>query len=105
MPLKILRVANPMICKALLPYLNLLHLPQLIRIPTFNKLHSSLHRDFVRRREQQMEMVRHDDKLVQQIFPLIAIADYYLDQKARPSFDAKDRQASPRNRRDEKCTL
>ncbi len=91
MPLKILRITNPMIRKALLPYLNLLHLPQPVRISTLDKLHRPLHRDFVRRREQQMDMVRHDDKLVQQIFSLIAIADHYFDQKPRPSFDAKDR--------------
>ncbi len=91
MPLEILRIANPMVRKALLPYLNLLHLPQLIRISTLKKLHSPLQRDFVRRREQQMEMVRHDDKLVQQIFPLIAIAGHYLNQKPRPSFDPKNR--------------
>ncbi len=105
MPPKILRVTNPMIRKALLPYLNLLHLPQAIGISTLDKLHSSLQRDSVRRREQQMDMVRHNDKLVQQIFPLIAIADYYLNQKPRTSFDAKDWQASPGDRRDEKCTL
>ena len=50
-------------------------------------------------------MVWHDDKLVQQIFPLISIPEQHLNQKPRPGFDTKDRQALPCNRRNEKCTL
>ena len=54
MSLKILGVSNVMIRITFLPDL-------------------PLHRDFDRGREQQMNMVGHSDKLMQQIFPLIAI--------------------------------
>jgi len=94
-----------MIRKTLLPNLNLLHLPQRIRISTFDKLHNPLQRDFRRRRKQQMNMVRHNNKFVQQIFPLIAIPEQHLDQKPSPRLDTKDGQALPRNGCDEKRTL
>jgi hypothetical protein len=52
-----------------------------------------------------MNMVRHHDKLVQQVFPLIAIPEKNLDQQARPRFNAKDGYALPRNRCNEKSTF
>ncbi len=95
MPLVILRISNPMIRKALLPDLNPLHFPKPIRIPSLKKLHSPLQRDFDCGREQHMKVIRHNHKLVQQIFPLITIPEQYLDQELRPKFDTEDGQALP----------
>jgi hypothetical protein len=51
-----------------------------------------------------MKVIRHDNKLMQRIFPLIAIAEQYLDQEPRSRFDTKDRLAPPTNACDEKRT-
>jgi hypothetical protein len=104
MPLVILGIPNPMIRKTFLPNLSLLQLSQAIRISTLNELHSPLQGDIGTRREQQMNMVRHDHKFMQAIFPLIAVAEQHLKQKPRPSFDTKDRDALPGNAGDEECT-
>ena len=52
-----------------------------------------------------MNVVWHDNKFVQEIFPLIAIVEQDLDQKSRPSFDTKDRRTLPRHRRNKKRAL
>ncbi len=52
-----------------------------------------------------MNMIWHNDKLMQQIFPLIAIPEEHLNQKERTSFDAKDGQALPSDRSDEERSL
>jgi hypothetical protein len=50
-----------------------------------------------------MNMVRHDHKLVQPVFSLIAVLEEHSDHEARPSIDPKNKQTLPCNRRDEKC--
>lgn len=52
-----------------------------------------------------MNVVWHDDKLVQQEFSLSAIVKQNIDQKPRPSLDPKDGQAPPSDGRDKERTL
>src|SRR5271166_4413283 len=52
-----------------------------------------------------MNMVRHDDKLMQQVSSLVTIIEQHVDQQPCASLDAKDRDALPCNCRDEKRTL
>ncbi len=105
MPLIILRISNAMIRETLLPDPNLLFLPKTIGISPLDELHGPLHRDSRRRRKQDMKMVRHYDKLVQQIFPLITVVQKHVDQEERPSVFTKNRHSLPRNRGDEESAL
>ena len=105
MPLQILRIPNPMIHKTLLPNLNLLLLPKPIRKSALNKLHRTLHRDSRRRRKQHMKMIGHDNKLMQQVFPLITIIKKHINQKPRPSLLVEDRNSLPSDRSDEERPL
>ena len=65
MSLVILCVSNPMIRETRLPDLNLFFFAQAVGISALDKLDGALQRNFGRWREQRMDVVRHDDELVQ----------------------------------------
>jgi hypothetical protein len=52
-----------------------------------------------------MKVVGHDDKLMQQVLPLITVIEKHVDQKPRPSLYAKDRRALPSDRCDEEGSV
>src|ERR1051326_2998053 len=105
MPIVIFRVMNPMIRKTRLPYLELLDLPQAISKPTLDKLHRPFERDDRRRRKKHMNVIRHDNKFMQPIFPRVAIVKHRIDHQPRPRILAKNRHPPPRNRGNKERSL
>jgi hypothetical protein len=79
MSLKILFITNPMIRKARLPDGHLRF--QLEREPSLDELNGLLQRNFMTRRDQCMEVVRHHDEFVQQIFSLSSITQKSFDKQ------------------------
>lgn len=79
MPLKILVVTDPMIRKARLP--DRKARLQSKRKPSLDELNGALQRDFHRRRNQGMKMVRHDDQIMQSVFALAAIVEEDVDEQ------------------------
>ncbi len=70
---EILCVPNSMVGKALLPYRYLVSLSQPIRVASLDKLNCAFDREAWSRRDQQMKMIRHDDKFMQKKFSLLAV--------------------------------
>ena len=103
--LKILRVSNSVIGETRLPDCHLFHFPKPIRKPTLDELECPLQGDYGRGRQQDMDVVRHDNEFMQQIFPLVAIVEQHVQQQSRSRIIAKDWKPPPRNGRDEECTL
>jgi len=79
MLLKIPVVADPMIRKTSLP--DRQTRLQSKRESSLDKLHRPLQRYFIRRRNQRMEVVRHDHEFMQQIFALFAIVEENINQQ------------------------
>jgi len=72
---KILRVANAMIGKSLLPNFHATDLDAYrVRVPAFDQLHPTLQRAIDRGRKHEMDMVRHQHKGMQAESSLPAIA-------------------------------
>ena len=74
----VLFVSNAVIREALLPddslrYGKQASLSQAIRKPAFNQLHSAFEIDIEGGREEKMQVIGHDDELMQIVFLLLAI--------------------------------
>jgi len=73
MPGEILAIPDPMIRKTRLP--DRQTRLQSKRKPSLDELHSPLQRYLIRRCNQGMEMIGHNHKVMEQIFPLLAIVE------------------------------
>jgi len=91
MILIVLKIANAMIAETRLP-----DRPtrlQAEREPAFDVLYGALQRDFLCWREEQMDVVGHDDEFVQKIFSVIAIMLESFYQETRRCLATEDRLA------------
>jgi hypothetical protein len=79
MLLKIPVIADPMIRKASLP--DRQTRLQSKRESSLDELHRPLQRYFIRRRNQRMEVVRHDHVFMQEIFALYAIVEENINEQ------------------------
>ena len=77
MMLVILKISDAMIRETRLP--NGAMLIQPIRKSSFDELHRPFQGDFSSRREERMNVVGHDDELVEKKFPQIAIVRERID--------------------------
>ena len=82
MLLVVTHIHDAMNCKAPLPYL-MGHpqlLPKLIGISSFDELHGPFKRASLARSNEQMKMVRHEDKFMERILALVPIKRENLDE-------------------------
>src|SRR5947209_16050788 len=67
MPFIVMLVANPMVREALLPYESSLCLAEPVRKSAFDQLQRAFERNVRSGREEKVQMIGHDHKLVQNI--------------------------------------
>src|SRR5579862_1805411 len=103
MILIILKIAHAMICETWLP--DGAALPHAIRKSSFDELHSPLQGNLLGGRQQQMDVIGHDDKLVQKKFLLVAIMRQRFNQKIGVRLAPEDRTTLSSNRRDEEDAI
>ena len=89
MLLVVLPIFDPMICEAWLP--DVAALVVTVGESSFDELHGTLQGNLFGRREQRVEVVGHDDELVEKEFPLIAIVRQGVDQEPCGRVAAEDR--------------
>src|SRR5437660_12830957 len=58
-----------------------------------------------RRRQQNVNVVRHNDKFMQQIFPLLAIVEHRVNQQLCPRVVTKNRSSLPGDGSDKERAL
>src|SRR5437899_4893001 len=104
MPQIISFIANVMVRETLLPYRPML-LAEPIRESTLDHLQRTLKRNILRGREQQMQMVGHDDEFMQHEFALLCIVLEHIDHELRRGMLAEDRGSFPCDRSDEERPL
>jgi len=90
MPQIISFIADVMVRETLLPYRPML-LAEPIGESTLNQLQCTLKRNILRWREQQMQMVGHDDEFMQYEFALLSIVLEHIDHELRRRMLAEDR--------------
>jgi hypothetical protein len=112
---KIDAIPNSMICESALP--NFGTTPddsaEFVRIRAFDQLDSSLDGYVVRRSQQQMNMLRHDDERVQFVSPLATISidrlqenpDVHFDDKQFTSIESRERHEISSGRGEEASRL
>src|SRR5437667_9889062 len=76
-----------------------------IRESTLDHLQRTLKRNILRGREQQMQMVGHDDEFMQHEFALLCIVLEHIDHELRRGMLAEDRGLLPCDRSAEECRL
>src|SRR6266478_7339304 len=94
MPQIISFIANVMVRETLLPYRPML-LAEPIRESTLDHLQRTLKRNILRGREQQMQMVGHDDEFMRHEFALLCIVLEHIDHELRRGMLAEDRGSFP----------
>jgi len=72
---------------------------------TFNKLHSSFQRDRGFRRDEQMEVIRHNDELIELEDSAIAIVKECVEEESGGPVRTKERSPFPSNGCDEERAL
>jgi hypothetical protein len=72
---EVFRVVNSMVAKTLLPDWNLVRLSEAIRVAAFDELDRALEGTIWCGRDQQVEVVRHDDELVKKNSSLSTIVE------------------------------
>ena len=103
MMLVILEISDAMIRETCLPYGAALL--QAIRESSFDELHDTLERNFGSGREQQVNVIGHDDKFMQQKFPRVTIVRERVDQEFGRGLPAEDGEALNRDSGDEEDTF
>src|SRR5208282_2642396 len=89
MILIVLKIANEMIAETRLPNgPAFLHAK---REPSLDELHGAFQGNLLCGREEQMDVIGHDDKFVQPIFLLVAIVSESFDQKVGGRLAPEDR--------------
>ena len=78
---KILPVANAMFVESNLPDFAMILRPHLMRKPAFDALCATLNGLALRRSEQDVDMIRHDNEPMQCVSPLIPIVKERFDQQ------------------------
>src|SRR5205814_9389403 len=106
----VLLVANAMVCEAFLPDQSSLcvrgHvLANPIGESTLNQLHGTFKRDIRGGREEQMQMIGHDYKLMQRVFLLFPIMLQHVDHQFRRLSVAEQRCAPPGYGRDKEGSI
>jgi len=101
MVLIVIEIADAMICEACLP--NGWVRFQTIRKSSLNELHGAFQRDLWCWRQQHMDVVGHDYKLVEKKFLFVAIVCESFNQQSCCCVFAEDRKALGGDGRDEEC--
>jgi len=95
MALIILRIPDSVIGKTRLPDVYLFLLAKPVGKPSLDELNGTLQRNRRRRRQQSVNVVRHDDEFMQQIFSLLAIVKHRVNQQSRPRIVTKNGSSLP----------
>jgi len=100
---EILFVAYPMVGESSLPdfALSANDRPKGVRISAFDQLDGVLQRNVMGRGQQQMNVLRHDDKCMQLIAAFAAIAIDRLQKEANVVLDEEKPSTLPSRKRDE----
>lgn len=88
MLLVILPIPDAMIREARLP--DGATIFQAIRESSFDELHGPFQRDFLRRTEQRVDVIGHDDEFMEQEFSSVAVVREGVYQESSSCFPAKD---------------